>query len=144
MYTRMFVFVGLKYLLVSAGFLKCFSYHYLREWRQHRRHGYVTTYHRQRVTAAAVLRGTDSGSVVKVPVSATQAMQLHSRPLFHANAAIEELIRELLGEWPFLTPALCQPHSHTESESRRSPATRGRSCLDHSACSQSWSWSLVK
>lgn len=38
-------------------------------------------------------------------MSATQAMQLHSCPL-QAEAAIEELIRELLGEWPFLT---CQP-----------------------------------
>lgn len=94
----MFVFVGLKHLLVPAGFLRCFPYHDLREWRQHRRHGYVTTYQTQRVTAAAVSLRSDGGSVIKVPVSAAEAMHLHSRPLLYADAVIEELIRELLGE----------------------------------------------
>lgn len=105
-FTRMFAFVYLEHLLVLAGFLRCFPYHNSQAWRQHSRHGYVMTYHRQRVTAAAVSRGRDDGSVVKVAVSAAQAMHLHSRPLLQAEAAIEELIRELLGEWLLTTPAL--------------------------------------
>lgn len=106
--SRIFMFEGFEYLFVPGRFFRGFPYHDLREWRQHNRHGYVTTYHRQLVTAAAVSLRSDGGSVLKVPVNAAQAMHLHSRPLFHVDAVIEELIQELLGKLPFSTPPLCR------------------------------------
>lgn len=81
------------------GFLKYLPYRLLREWRHHRqyaRHGYVTTYHGQNVTAAAVSGVSDGGSVVKVR-ERRPAMRPHSRSLFHPDA-VEDLIWELLGE----------------------------------------------